>query len=304
MIERRPALGKGLSALIPDAPEPAVRAGTMDIDIDLIAPNERQPRLQMDDTKLEELARSIKTNGVIQPILVRPVRRSSDGAQADRTGATFQIIAGERRWRAAQRAGLLKVPVVVRDMPEGSEKEQLELALIENIQRENLNPVDEALGYQRLAEDHALTQDQIAAAVGKDRSSVANYLRLLKLPDEVRADLAGGALSMGHARALLGLPDPAAQRQAAREVISRALSVRDTEMLVKRLASPRHSQASGTRHEAPAPDVHTRAAEDRMRFALGTKVRIVRRGAAGTVEIAFGSEAELNRIYELITASK
>ena len=161
MIERRPALGKGLSALIPDAPEPVVRSGATDIDIDLIAPNERQPRLQMDDAKLEELSRSITANGVIQPILVR------------RTGATFQIIAGERRWRAAQRAGLLKVPVVVRDMPDGSEKQQLELALIENIQRENLNPVDEALAYQRLAEDHALTQDQIAAAVGKDRSSVA-----------------------------------------------------------------------------------------------------------------------------------
>ena len=293
MIERRPALGKGLSALIPDAPEPMVRSGATDIDIDLIAPNERQPRLQMDDAKLEELSRSIKANGVIQPILVR------------RTGATFQIIAGERRWRAAQRAGLLKVPVVVRDMPDGSEKQQLELALIENIQRENLNPVDEALAYQRLAEDHALTQDQIAAAVGKDRSSVANYLRLLKLPDEVRADLSGGALSMGHARALLALPDAAAQRQAAREVISRALSVRETEMLVKRLVSGR-VRGSGPRAQDPPaqPDVHTRAAEDRMRFALGTKVRIVRRGTAGTVEIAFASETELNRIYELITATK
>jgi ParB family chromosome partitioning protein len=243
----------------------------------------------MDDAKLEELARSIKANGVIQPILVTP---SGDG---------YQIIAGERRWRAAQRAGLLKVPVVVRDMPEGSGKEQLELALIENIQRENLNPVDEAQAYQRLADEHSLTQDQIAAAVGKDRSSVANYLRLLKLPQEVRAELAGGALSMGHARALLSLPDPDAQRQAASEVISRALSVRETEMLVKRLASPRRTSSTAA---TAAPDVHTRAAEDRLRFALGTKVRIVRKGSGGSIEVQFGSENELNRLYELLTAAR
>jgi ParB family transcriptional regulator, chromosome partitioning protein len=304
MMERRSALGKGLSALIPDAPEPVVKSGPLEVDIDLIVPNERQPRLQMDDGKLEDLARSIKANGIIQPILVRSLRRSSDGAKTEDTGATFQIIAGERRWRAAQRAGLLKVPVVIRDMPAGSEKEQLALALIENIQRENLNPVDEAMAYQRLADDHALTQDQIAAAVGKDRSSVANYVRLLKLPDEVRAELAGGALSMGHARAILALPDPAAQRQAAREVISRALSVRETEMLVKRLASNRPHGGGASAPAAPQADVHTRAAEDRMRFALGTKVKIVRRGAGGAIEILFNSETELNRLYEILTATK
>ena len=287
-MERRSALGKGLSALIPDAPEP-VRQGAIEIDIDLLAPNERQPRLQMDDARLEDLARSIKANGIIQPILVR------------RVGGNYQIIAGERRWRAAQRAGLLKVPVVVREMPEGSEQQQLELALIENIQRENLNPVDEAVAYQRLVDDHGLTQEQIAAAVGKDRSSVANYLRLLKLPDEVRAALASGGLSMGHARALLGVADPAAQRQAARDVISRGLSVRDTEMLVKRLAQPLAARSAGAATVPAAPDVHTRAAEDRLRFALGTKVRIVRRGHGGTVEIDFSSEAELNRVYEHIT---
>jgi ParB family transcriptional regulator, chromosome partitioning protein len=287
MIERRPALGKGLSALIPDAPEPP-RHGTIEVDIDLLSPNERQPRLQMDESKLEELAQSIRTNGIIQPILVR------------RTGNTYRIIAGERRWRAAQRAGLLKVPVVVRNVAEGSEKELLELALIENIQRENLSPVDEAVAYQRLSEEFALTQDQIAAAVGKDRSSIANFVRLLKLPEEVRSDLASGALTMGHARALLALPDAAAQRHAAREVISRALSVRDTEALVRRLST------SGTKRtrkgEAPRADVHTRAAEDRLRFALGAKVRILRRGEGGTLEIDFNSEAELNRIYEYITS--
>ena len=285
MLERRPALGKGLSALIPDVPEPS-RQGAIEIDIDLIAPNEKQPRVQMDDAKLDELARSIKENGVIQPILVQ------------RMGDLYRIIAGERRWRAAQRAGLLKVPVVVRDMPVDSGRQLLQLALIENIQRENLNPVDEAAAYQRLADEFGLTHDQIAAAVGKDRSSVANYVRLLKLADEVRADLASGALAMGHARALLALSDPALQRQASREVISRSLSVRETEALVKRLASPPASRAP--KAEA-AKDVHTRAAEDRLRFALGTKVRILRGAQGGTIEISFGSEAELNRIYEQIT---
>ena len=286
-MDRRSALGKGLSALIPDAPE-APRQGAFEVDIDRLSPNDEQPRAQMDDAKLEELTQSIKANGIIQPILVR------------RSGNADRIIAGERRWRAAQRAGLHKVPVVVRDVPPGSEQQLLELALVENIQREDLNPVDEALAYQRLADNFSLTQDQIAAAVGKDRSSVANYLRLLKLPEEVRGDLAAGSLSMGHARALLGLTDAASQRQAAREVIARSLSVRDTEALVKKMAAPASSRPA--KSEPPPPDVHTRAAEDRMRFALGTKVRIARKGQGGTIEIHFGSEAELNRIYEQLTA--
>jgi len=289
MIERRPALGKGLSALIPDAPEPP-RPGVMEVDIDLLAPNQLQPRVQMDDAKLQELADSIKANGIIQPILVR------------RTGSTYRIIAGERRWRAAQRAGLHKVPVVVRDVPDGADKELLELALVENIQRENLNAVDEALAYRRLADDFGLTQEQIAAAVGKDRASVANFMRLLKLPEEVRADLVSGALSMGHARALLSLADAPAQRHAAREVISRGLSVRDTELLIKKLASP--PAEPGTPTPEPKGDVHTRAAEDRMRFALGSRVRIIRRGSGGVIQIDFGSENELNRIYGLLTATK
>jgi ParB family chromosome partitioning protein len=286
MIERRPALGKGLSALIPDAPEPT-RQGAIEVDIDLITPNEKQPRVQMDEAKLDELARSIKDNGVIQPVLVQKI------------GDLYRIIAGERRWRAAQRAGLLRIPVVVRDVPIDGERQLLELALIENIQRENLNPVDEAAAYQRLADDFGLTHEQIAAAVGKDRSSVANYIRLLKLATEVRADLATGALTMGHARALLALSDHATQRQASREVISSGLSVRETEALVKRLASPAGPRSA--RREAPANDVHTRAAEDRLRFVLGTRVRIIRRAEGGTIEISFGSEAELNRIYEQMT---
>jgi ParB family transcriptional regulator, chromosome partitioning protein len=290
MIERRPALGKGLSALIPDVPD-TPRTGAIEVDVDLLAPNDQQPRIVIDESKLEELAASIRANGIIQPILVR------------RTGSTYRIIAGERRWRAAQRAGLLKVPVVVRDVPEGAEQQMLELALVENLQREDLNPVDEALAYQRLVDEFGLTQDQIAAAVGKDRTSVANYLRLLRLPEEVRGDLAAGSLSMGHARALLALSEAAAQRQAAREVVSRALSVRETEALVKKLGSPATSRQSPT---APSSDVHTRAAEDRLRFALGTKVRIIRgRSGAGAIEISFGSESELNRLYaQLLETSR
>jgi ParB family chromosome partitioning protein len=289
MSERRPALGKGLSALIPEPPDPP-RQGVFEVDVDLLAPSDQQPRLMIEDAKLDELAASIKANGIIQPILVR------------RTGAAFRIIAGERRWRAAQRAGLTKVPVLVREMPDGSERQLLELALVENLQRENLNPVDEALAYQRLVDEFGLTQEQIAAAVGKDRTSVANYLRLLRLPQEVRGDLASGALSMGHARALLALPDAGAQRQAAREVISRSLSVRDTESLVRKLAAP--GPLPRPEPERATSDVHTRAAEDRLRFVLGTKVRILRRAEGGTIEIAFGSESELNRIYEYLTDTR
>ncbi len=287
MSERRPALGKGLSALIPDAPE--VKQGSVEVDIDLLSPNEQQPRLQMDDARLDDLARSIGTNGVIQPILVR------------RVGSRYRIIAGERRWRAAQKAGLHKVPVVVRDVPEGSEKLLLELALVENIQRENLNAIDEALAYKRLADQFGLTQEQIAVAMGKDRASVANFLRLLKLPEDVQQHVSAGALSMGQARAILGLESPALQRQAASEAIARGLSVRETEALVKRLAGPPEAAESARAFEK---DVHTRAAEDRMRFALGAKVIIHRKAKGGAIEIGFDSEDELNRLFEFITAKR
>src|SRR5215813_9821000 len=206
-MEKRPALGKGLSALIPELPEAPARASALESDIDRLSPNEFQPRSVVDDQRLEELAQSIRANGVIQPIVVR------------REGDRFQIIAGERRWRAAKLAGLLRVPIVVRDVVPG-EKSQLELALVENIQREDLNPIDEALAYRRLADQFQLTQEAIAAAVGKDRASIANHLRLLKLPDEVRTEVASGRLSMGHARALLSLADEAEQRRLAREVLT------------------------------------------------------------------------------------
>ena len=280
MAEKRPALGRGLSALIPDAPAAPAPERALDIDIDRLRPNRAQPRTGIDETRIEELARSIKANGVIQPIIVR------------KTGSDYEIIAGERRWRASQRAGLLKVPVVVRDVPDDK---LLAVALIENIQREDLNPIEEAQAYRRLADEYQLTQEQIADAVGKDRSSVANHMRLLKLPREVRENLGAGSLSMGHARALLALPDEAAQLRLSREIVSRNLSVRETESMVKKAAEPAKPR------EEPKPDVHTRAAEEKLRFALGTRVRISRRGKGGRIEIDFQNEDELHRIYEHLT---
>jgi ParB family transcriptional regulator, chromosome partitioning protein len=293
-VDKKPALGKGLSALIPDATAAIDQPrASMDIDIDVLEPNRYQPRARYDDHRLDELAQSIATNGVIQPIVVR---RLPDAGLARQR---YQIIAGERRWRAAQRAGLQRVPVVVKDVDDGDHRRQLEMALIENIQRENLNPIEEAHAYQRLVDEFQLRQEDIATRVGKDRATVANVIRLLKLPEDVRGNIASGELSMGHARAILGLPGEADQRQMARDVIARALSVRETEALVKRATSRPKAPAT------PAPkDVHTRAAEEQLRFALGTDVTINRTRKGGTVEIAFANEEELQRIYEYLTEQK
>ena len=207
MAEKRPALGRGLSALIPEAPPApappsADRARPTELDIDLLTPNPRQPRTQIDETRLEELAQSIRVHGVIQPVVIRKV------------GERHEIVAGERRWRAAQRAGLLRIPVVIRDIPDD---QLLEVALIENIQRDDLNAIETAQAYQRLAEELHLTQEAIATAVGKDRATVANFIRLLRLPAEVRSEVGSGTLTMGHARALLTLGDEAAQRRVDRK---------------------------------------------------------------------------------------
>ena len=283
-MQKRPALGKGLSALIPDAPAAPAESPT-DVEIDRLTPNDFQPRVMVDDARLQELATSIRSNGVIQPIVVR------------RRGDHFQIIAGERRWRAARLAGLQRVPVVVRDVASGQNQSLLEMALVENLQREDLNPIDEALAYRRLADEFHLTQDAIATAVGKDRATVANTVRLLKLPQEVKTEVGTGRLSMGHARALLSLTDEAEQRRIARDVLARSLSVRETESIVRKIieGSPE------PKGPPKAVDVHTRAAEDRLKLLLGTRVRIVRRGPRGRIEIDFGSEDELIRIYEQLT---
>lgn len=296
MVDRKPALGKGLSALIPDPPEPlAAQRASIDVDIDLLEPNDYQPRTAVHDDRLDELARSIKTNGVIQPIIARAL------ATAPGTSPRFQIIAGERRWRAAQRAGLTKVPVVVKDISGDERKRRLEMALVENIQRENLNPIEEAHAYQRLVTEFGMRHEDVATEVGKDRSTVANTLRLLKLPDEVKEEVASGRLSMGHARAIVALAGEPDQRRVAREVLARGLSVRETEAIVKKISAPGTTKSG---RAAPAKDVHTRAAEEQLRLVLGTTVTIKSRGKGGAIEIAYRDDEELQRLYEHLTDSR
>src|SRR5947207_11386507 len=220
---KRPALGRGLGALIPGG-SPSERKGVMNLGIEEIRPNRSQPRRHFDERQIEELAESIRSKGVLLPLIVR---RDSDG---------YVLVAGERRWRAAQRAGLRELPVMVREV---TDNESFEIALIENIQREDLNPIEEAEAYKRLIEEHGLTQDELAARVGKDRSTVTNTLRLLRLPEAIKEAIVAGALSMGHARALLAIADEGDLKKAADKVMAENLSVRAAEALVQRLKSRR-----------------------------------------------------------------
>jgi ParB family transcriptional regulator, chromosome partitioning protein len=280
----RRALGRGLSALLSDSVSVVAPGEELqEVDIDLIDPNPDQPRLRFNEDKLNELAQSIRANGLVQPLLLR---RSANGR--------YQIVAGERRWRAAQRAGLRGVHAVVRNIPDSK---LLELALIENIQREELNPIEEASAYQRLIHNLGLTQDEVAQQVGKDRSSIANYLRLLKLPEDVQRMLEDELISMGHARALLGLDTKDQIRRLANEVAEKKLSVRQTEQAVKRATSP---QSSGERSTASSNDANIRAAELKMKRFLGSQVRIHMGNNGGRIEIDFGSASELDRIYSII----
>jgi len=297
-MDKRPALGKGLSALIPDAADTLATPRTaLEVDVDQLEPNHYQPRGQFDAGSLEDLARSIRANGIIQPIVVRRIDSAAGGR--DR----YQIIAGERRWRAAQQAQLTKVPIVVKDVAPADRKRLLEMALIENIQREDLNPMEAAAAYQRLVDEFHLKQDDIAVQVGKDRATVANYLRLLKLPDEVRGNVASGALTMGHARAIVALTTEIDQKRLARDVVSRGLSVRETEALVKKALSTKTGPEKPESH-APKKDVHIRAAEEQLRISLGTPVEIRRKGKSGTIAISFTNENELQRLYEYLTEKK
>jgi ParB family transcriptional regulator, chromosome partitioning protein len=276
---KRKALGKGLSALLPD-PEPNADSAetASDVPIDALEPNPLQPRSAFDAERLSELAASLRASGMVQPILVR------------RQGSGYQIIAGERRWRAAREAGLTSVPVVVREVPD---ERLLELALVENIQRQELSPLEEAQAYQKLHDDLRLTQEEVARRVGKDRSTVANTVRLLRLPKDVRELLAAGRLDAGHGRALLALERAEDQVVLAKEAASRGLSVREVERRVAALRAPRPSGA-------PRGDANTRAAEERLRAALGTRVAIRRRGKSGTLAIAFTGEAELQRLFDVL----
>lgn len=280
----RRALGRGLSALLSDSISVVAPGEELqEVDIDLIDPNPDQPRLRFNEDKLNELAQSISANGLVQPLLLR---RSANGR--------YQIVAGERRWRAAQRAGLRRVHAVVRNIPDSK---LLELALIENIQREELNPIEEASAYQRLIHNLGLTQDEVAQQVGKDRSSIANYLRLLKLPEDVQRMLEDELISMGHARALLGLDTKDQIRRLANEVAEKKLSVRQTEQAVKRATSP---QSPGERSTPSSNDANIRAAELKMKRFLASQVRIHMGNNGGRIEIDFSSASELDRIYSII----
>ena len=280
---KRKALGKGLSALLPDVPEATGGDSLAEIDVKRIDPNPFQPRQHMEPAKIQELARSLAQDGVMQPLIVR------------RVGSRFQLVAGERRWRAARLAGLKHVPAVVREV---EEERLLELALIENIQREDLNPMEEAMAYKRMVSELGFSQEQVAEKVGKDRSTVANLLRLLRLPDKIRKAIALNEISPGHARPLLTIDNVETQNEIAREIVDKGLSVREVEKRVKMLSEP--PKPAKSKKVASPTDPNTRAAEDRLRQALGTRVRILRKGRGGTLEIAFFSEEELSRVYEIL----
>lgn len=248
-----------------------------------------QPRTRFDETQLEELAQSIKTNGVVQPILVR---KTNEGR--------YQIVAGERRWRAAQKAGLQHIPCVIRDVPDDK---MLELALIENIQRQELNAIEEANAYKRLIETFNLTQETVAQRVGRDRTFVTNYLRLLRLPEDIQHLVEESKLSMGHARALLGIDDSEKQRQIARNIIDRNLSVRDTERAVKRVVTGESSELIESMPTTPkSNDANMRAAETKLRRRLGTQVHISpsQNGEGGRIEVQYYNDNDLQRVYEIM----
>ena len=279
----RKALGRGLGALLSAEGTATATEDASEIPIDLIDPSSLQPRTIFDEAKLAELAQSITANGVVQPLLLR------------RKGPRYELIAGERRWRAAQLAGLSKVPAVIRSV---SDDKVLELALIENIQREDLNPIEEACAYKKLIDSVGLTQETVAERVGRDRSYVTNYLRLLKLPNDLQDLLQRGKLSTGHARALLGSEHVEVQRRLARKVIDQDLSVRATERLVRQTVEPRERKAS---RSAQAVDPNVRAAESKLRRQFGTQVRIVTDDSGrGKIEFEFYNATDLDRLYSLL----
>ena len=284
----RKALGRGLDALFTQTA--SLEHDLMDLDIDRIEPADIQPRGVFKEDKLEELAQSIRHNGIIQPLVVR------------RDGDRFKIVAGERRWRAAQKAGLHRVPCIVKDV---SRDNVWELSLIENIQREELNPIEEANAYRNLLENRELTQEQLAERVGKDRSSVANALRLLKLPIEIQRFVEESKLSMGHARALLSIDSTEQQIAFAKEIISRGLSVRDTEHLVRKTHSaPRAASQTESKATNLPEDANVLAAEAKLSKNLGAPVRIKLSNNGGLIEIKFSSSEDLARLFDTLMQTR
>jgi len=279
-------LGKGLGSLIPAAPPAApvpAAATELKIEVSRIRPNRRQPRQDFDDGAIDDLARSLKTTGLLQPVIVRPAENGH-----------YELVAGERRWRAAQRAGIHRIPAVIRDVPD---EKLLELALIENVQREELNAIEEAEAYRILADDLGLTQQEIAERVGKQRTSIANALRLLNLPLKVQQMVRAKQISMGHARALLALEDAKIIVELAQRIASEGLSVREVEARAKRPAG----DASGKPgRPAKAVDPNVAAAEQTLQRALATRVRIVGSATAGRIEIQYRGDEDLDRLYRML----
>lgn len=270
------ALGKGLEALIPEKGEEVIY-----LDINRIFPGEQQPRKAFKDESLKELAASMKEKGVLQPVIVS---RVGDG--------TFRLVTGERRWRAAALAGLKKIPVLIRDV---ASRDSLEIALIENIQREDLNPMETAEAFRRLIADFSITQEELSDKVGKDRATIANYLRLLKLPGEIKSLIYNGSLSMGHAKALLSIEGRANQIEAARKIVRKGLSVREAESLSKKPSKTRKTKLI-------KKDPQISSLEDKLIKSLGTKVRILHKGKkGGKIEIEYYSLEELDRLLEILT---
>jgi ParB family chromosome partitioning protein len=271
------ALGRGLDALIPTEGEEIHK-----IEIEKIFPNPSQPRKHFSEESLNQLAASISEQGIIQPIIVS---RAGDG--------TFTVVAGERRWRAAAIAQSKKIPCIIRDE---SAEESFEISLIENIQREELNPIETAAAFLRIMEEQGLTQEELSQKIGKQRATVANYLRLLSLPDEIKSFVISGALSMGHAKGILSLPAQSSQLEAAHIVVKNALSVRETENLCKKLSAA----ATSVKNPEPAKDPHIAGVEDELIRSLGTKVRIYHKGKTGRIEIDYYSMDDLNRIIDIL----
>jgi len=300
--KQRKALGKGLSALLPGRSQPAALEAIATapatathatkpatLPLSLIKPNPMQPRTVFNSDGLQELAASIRANGIIQPLIVRQL------------GDSYQIVAGERRWRAARLAELQEVPVVVQDV---ADRSMLELALIENIQREDLNPIETAHAFERLGRDLGLSQEEIGRRTGKDRTSIANIVRLLKLPKEVQLLVAERRLSMGHARALLGLATADEQIQIAEKAVALGLSVRQVEAQVQEMTSDRDKPAHGSRKDS-AQDPNVRAAAEELERALGTRVRIIELSdQRGRIEIEYYSQADLDRLYQRIVGEQ
>jgi ParB family chromosome partitioning protein len=287
MTTKRTALGKGLAALIPELGQEESKT-LLYCGIEEILPNRSQPRKHFDEAKLQELAESIREKGILEPLVVR------------KTAQGYELIVGERRWRAAQRAGLKEVPVLVKEV---EDREVLEISLIENLQRENLNPVEEAEGFRRLIEEFGLHQEDLGRRLGKDRTTIANTLRLLKLPGEVLDPLRQGRISAGHARAILSLEMREKQRELCSLILKKGLSVREAEGLAKRWSKKRTRTGAPEKGKGELATQLT-ALQDLLRKHLATKVKITPRGKKGKIEIEYYSFEELDRIVEAITGSE